>query len=278
MGQLFRLPVLGLFVLAWARYVHAFVGFGRQQNCRAFGLVDPHCQPQFVPFTRFSTSDVIFIVADDDDDDEGDKEESEEESDDEVLEADPYEALAASEFDSATSPGSSITTAADAKNLTTTIDWGGALGQLRQRVEDVEQGKSGDPSQALFRLMSAQSPNQLIGTFLQSAQPQVVQAMSGAINSLLGGLSNPQMGVEMVVQSTGDKIGSLCFQLQMTGYVRMVLEEECSRIVLSCIPASSHTQMTAVQLHVSECRVCHGVEGPHEIKRCGYNTRLSRRL
>mmetsp|Transcript_66515 Transcript_66515/g.192029 ORF Transcript_66515/g.192029 Transcript_66515/m.192029 type:complete len:394 (-) Transcript_66515:33-1214(-) len=104
-------------------------------------------------------------------------------------------------------------------DLTTYQDWGGALGKLRQRVEDVETGKSQDPSHALFRMMSAQSPNQVIGKFVTSANPQTVQAMSGAVSSLLGGLSSPQGGVETLVKASGDKIGSLCFQLQLTGYL-----------------------------------------------------------
>ena len=98
-----------------------------------------------------------------------------------------------------------------------TIDWGGALSKLRERVDDVETGKSQDPSHVLFRQMSSPSPNQLIGQFVSSANPQVVQAMSGAVQSLLGGLSNPNMGIETVVKASGEKIGSLCFQLQMTG-------------------------------------------------------------
>ena len=84
-------------------------------------------------------------------------------------------------------------------------------------VEDIESGKSQDPSHVLFRLMSNQSPNQIIGQFVSSANPNVVQAMSGAVGSLLGGLSNPAMGVETIVKASGEKIGSLCFQLQMTG-------------------------------------------------------------
>jgi len=99
------------------------------------------------------------------------------------------------------------------------VDWGGALGLLRQRVGDVEQGKSKDPSNALFRLMSAKTPNQLIGTFVSSADPKVVKACADAVNSLLGGLSSPAMGIETIVNTNGEKIGALCFQLQMTGYM-----------------------------------------------------------
>jgi len=43
--------------------------------------------------------------------------------------------------------------------------------------------------------------------------------MTGAVSSLLGGLSNPAMGIEMVVQASSEKLGKLCFQLIMTGYM-----------------------------------------------------------
>jgi len=147
--------------------------------------------------------------------------------DDDVLEDDPYMELAPSEFGNESSSSSSALTTTATNNagtesssaLTTDLDWGGALGALRSRMEDVESGKAGDPSQALFRMMSAPSPNQIIGQFVNSADPQVVQAMSGAVSSLLGGLSKPNMGVEVQVKASGEKIGSLCFQLQMTGYM-----------------------------------------------------------
>ena len=132
----------------------------------------------------------------------------------EDLEEDPYVGLASSEFGEESSSALATNDA-----LATDLDWGGALGSLRSRMEDVEAGTSGDPSQALFRLMSAQTPNQIIGNFVSSADPQVVQAMSGAVTSLLGGLSSPNMGVEVQVKASGEKIGSLCFQLQMTGYM-----------------------------------------------------------
>jgi hypothetical protein len=165
----------------------------------------------------------VDIIADDYDDEEED--DDDEEDDDE--EEDPYTRLASSEFqddgDGSSSSSSSAlatrTTNNDNSTLdsTTGLDWGGALGKLRQRVQDVETGKSQDPSHVLFRMMSSQTPNQVIGQFVQSANPQVVQAMSGAVSSLLGGLSSPKMGVETVVKASGDRIGSLCFQLQMTG-------------------------------------------------------------
>jgi hypothetical protein len=152
------------------------------------------------------------------------EEEEEDEDDDEPEVVDPYLQIAASEFQDKAAkakapPGVSSLTTSPAASSTprTTLDWGGALGKLRQRMEDVETGKSQNPSQVLFRLMSSQTPNQAIGSFVSSANPDVVQAMSGAVSALLGGLSNPAMGIETIVKASGEKLGSLCFQLQMTG-------------------------------------------------------------
>ncbi len=154
------------------------------------------------------------------------EEEEEDEDDDEPEVVDPYLQIAASEFQDKAAkakapPGVSSLTTSPAASSTprTTLDWGGALGKLRQRMEDVETGKSQNPSQVLFRLMSSQTPNQAIGSFVSSANPDVVQAMSGAVSALLGGLSNPAMGIETIVKASGEKLGSLCFQLQMTGWV-----------------------------------------------------------
>lgn len=159
---------------------------------------------------------VISILMDDDDDDD---ENVEEEDEEEELEDDPYQKVAASEFSDETDSSSSALTAMNTDLDATMMDWGGALGQLRQRVEDVESGLSKDPSHVLFRIMSSQTPNQVIGQFVSSANPKTVQAMSGAVSSLLGGLTNPNMGVDTLVKATGEKVGSLCFQLQMTGYM-----------------------------------------------------------
>ena len=174
---------------------------------------------------RHMQTPLIIIFEDPDDDNDTSaaslmEEEEEEEEDDEVLEEDPYQKVATSEFidqgKKATRGGDLVTATGE---VATAMDWGGALGRLRERVKDVESGKSRDPSHALFRLMSSQSPNQAIGTFVSQANPQVVQAMSGAVGSLLGGLASPQSGVEMIVKASGEKMGSLCFQLQMTGYL-----------------------------------------------------------
>jgi len=147
-----------------------------------------------------------------------DKDDQEE---DDLLEDDPYQALAASEFVDTkdTEAYASAITRRNADLGETKTDWGGEIGKLRQRVEDVESGLSKDPSQALFRIMSSKQPNVLIGDFVQSANPKTVQAMSGAVGSLLGGLATPTSGIDTIVKGSGEKIGSLCFQLQMTGYM-----------------------------------------------------------
>lgn len=176
-------------------------------------------------FCRRYLSEPIFIILPDDDDDENETgvlSELIEEDDDDFtpIDDDPYMKIAPSEFTSNVNSASNFSTdIVLSSEMSTAVDWGGALGKLRQRFHDIEQGKSGNPSHALFRLMSAQSPNQAIGSFVNSASPQVVQAMSGAVSSLLGGLSSPTSGIETIIKATGSKIGSLCFQLQMTGYV-----------------------------------------------------------
>jgi hypothetical protein len=96
----------------------------------------------------------------------------------------------------------------------TAVDWGGALGKLRERISDLKKGRSQVPSNALFRVMTRDSPNEAIINFLQEAKPDVVSAMTGAVMSLLGGLSNPAIGVETIVKADGEKLGNLCFQVR----------------------------------------------------------------
>ena len=99
------------------------------------------------------------------------------------------------------------------------VDWGGALETLSQRKSDIESGKSDNPSYAIFRTIAMERPNEAIGRFVREANPEVVASMSGAVSSLLGGLSSPAMGIETVVQTSSEKLGQLCFQLMMTGYM-----------------------------------------------------------
>jgi hypothetical protein len=46
------------------------------------------------------------------------------------------------------------------------MDCGDALGKLRERVGNMERGKLQDPSHVLCRLMSTETPNQIIGKFV----------------------------------------------------------------------------------------------------------------
>ena len=180
------------------------------------------------PLTTFIVVDNNFDNGDNGDDEE----EEEEEEDDEEEKEDLYKKIASSEFKDEGEKNSSALARMSTGSLTSDLDWGGALGKLRQRVEDVETGKSQDPSNALFRLMSAKTPNQLIGTFVSNANPKVVKACSDAVNSLLGGLSSPAMGIETIVKTNGEKIGNLCFQLQMTGYVLYCFVGICMYLLL----------------------------------------------
>jgi hypothetical protein len=139
---------------------------------------------------------------DEDFDDEDEDIDDEEDTEDE----DPYKEMASSEFEE------------DSSSLAySNVDWGGALGSLRDRIGDFETGRAGTVSNALFRSMTRKTPNEAIGGFINGANPEVVAAMSSAVNTLLGGLSNPSMGTETIVKASGEKIGALCFQLQMTG-------------------------------------------------------------
>jgi len=168
---------------------------------------------------EMSLSDSNMIYGDDYDDD----------GYEDITEDDPYAATAPSEFadddDSSTievGPTTSLATALarQSRELNTSpLDWGGALSTLRSRVSDIESGKSTNPSTALFRTVSRERPNEAIGRFVREANPEVVAAMTGAVGSLLGSLSNPAMGVEMIVQASSEKLGNLCFQLMMTGYM-----------------------------------------------------------
>ena len=159
-------------------------------------------------------SSIIFLRDDNsDEDDNGNNgdDDDDDDDDDESEEADAYSKAAPSEFLEA-ERGSLLA------GPVTTVDWGGEYGKLRERFSEAESGGA-TPSSALFRIMTSETPNQAIGKFFQEANPQVVQAMSGAVNGLLGGLSNPAMGVETLIKASGDKIANLCFQLQMTGYM-----------------------------------------------------------
>ncbi len=168
---------------------------------------------------ELTLSDSTIVFGDDYDDDE-----------DDVLDTDPYAQMAPSEFAEEDNVTIHLSPAAPnslekalARQLrqlnTSPLDWGGALSTLRSRVSDIESGRSTNPSTALFRTISRERPNEAIGRFVREANPEVVAAMTGMVSSLLGSLSNPAMGMEVIVQASSEKLGNLCFQLMMTGYM-----------------------------------------------------------
>jgi len=177
------------------------------------------------------SDDIIFSKTDDEDNDLTISDstliygEVEEDDDVDITEDDPYAQTAPSEFQegdlnvNTDTTMQSLTRGTTRELNTTPLDWGGALSTLRSRVSDIESGKSTNPSTALFRTISRERPNEAIGRFVREANPEVVAAMTGAVGSLLGSLSNPAMGVETIVSASSEKLGNLCFQLQMTGYM-----------------------------------------------------------
>ena len=153
-----------------------------------------------------------------DNDDNDDEDDDDDDDDDDEIVVDPYVEKAASEFRSEDGSDAGDDTSSLAPLGSSSLDWGGAYGKLRERLDDVNSGKTGS-SNALFRLLSSESPNEAISKFVSEANPEVVGAMSGAVGSLLGGLSSPTTGVEVIVKANGEKLGNLCFQLQFTGYM-----------------------------------------------------------
>ena len=99
---------------------------------------------------------------------------------------------------------------------TSLVDWGVDLSTLCSRVSDIESGKSTNPSTVLFRPISRKRTNEAIEQFVRETNPEVVLAMTVAVISLLESLSNPAVGVEMIVQASTQKLGHLCFQHMMT--------------------------------------------------------------
>lgn len=119
----------------------------------------------------------------------------------EALEEDEYEKAARSEFvedsplETSVSLPSSLARASRPLGESP-VNWSGALSTLRDRVEDAKSGRASEPANLLFRTITRERPNEAIGRFVSEADPQVVAAMTSTVSSLLGGLSNPQVGLE----------------------------------------------------------------------------------
>ena len=170
------------------------------------------------PWSRFAKE------SNDDNEDEEDNYDEEDDDDDDEEDISLYEQSASSEF---TSSPSSINSSSSSSSSSITpsfpkpTDWGGEYDLLRSRLTDSQSGNNG-PSRALFRSMTSESPNEAIMNFVEGASPEVVGAMSSAVQSLLGGLgysASGSKGIEVIVKANGERLGNLCFQLQMTGYM-----------------------------------------------------------
>lgn len=68
-----------------------------------------------------------------------------------------------------------------------------------------------------INVVSKLSPSELISKFTATAHPRVQNAVRSTILGLIGGL--PKMAFETTTITTGQKLASLMFQLQMTGYM-----------------------------------------------------------
>jgi hypothetical protein len=73
--------------------------------------------------------------------------------------------------------------------------------------------------------VSKLTPSELISKFTASAHPRVQNAVRTTILGMLGGLS--KLSIETTTITTGQKLASLMFQLQMTGYMFKVCESGC---------------------------------------------------
>ena len=68
-----------------------------------------------------------------------------------------------------------------------------------------------------LHVVSRLAPSDLIGEFTSTASPRVQDAVRATILGLIGGL--PQMAFGTRTVATGERLASLMFQLQMTGYM-----------------------------------------------------------
>eukprot|EP00557_Chaetoceros_sp_GSL56_P010413 CAMPEP_0176480050 /NCGR_PEP_ID=MMETSP0200_2-20121128/2070_1 /TAXON_ID=947934 /ORGANISM="Chaetoceros sp., Strain GSL56" /LENGTH=498 /DNA_ID=CAMNT_0017876143 /DNA_START=294 /DNA_END=1790 /DNA_ORIENTATION=+ len=174
-------------------------------------------------------SPALFLSSKNDRQDSDDEEEYDDDDDDDDDDDSPslYEQSATSEFTPSSSSSSSSSIRLRSSSSSLPIDWGGEYDTLRSRIQSTKEGNVG-PSQALFRILSSESPNEAIMNFVSSANPEVVSSMSSAVSGLLGSLASPMLGgigggggggVETIVKANGETLGKLCFQLQMTGYM-----------------------------------------------------------
>lgn len=123
--------------------------------------------------------------------------------------------------------------------------------------------------------------------FASGASPEVVMAMSSAVHSLLGGLgyaaggSKGGKGIEVIVKANGERLGNLCFQLQMTGYMVSYVRGRdlwrvCSYPYHFTNKYPSNFQYSIIT--VSQCRICPRNKGPNEHPRFSNIRRLQKSI
>jgi len=83
-------------------------------------------------------------------------------------------------------------------------------------------------------VVSRLTPSELISKFTATAHPRVQNAVRSTILGLIGGL--PKMAFDTTTITTGQRLASLMFQLQMTGYmcVYSFLILQHMRLLLVC--------------------------------------------
>ena len=91
------------------------------------------------------------------------------------------------------------------------------MGTLRKRIARIQESGLATPAQAYFDIATQKSPSIVLRDFSLEASPRVKQAMQDAVVSLLGNL--PTLQFDEKVTTTGDRLGALMLQLQMTGYM-----------------------------------------------------------
>lgn len=78
-------------------------------------------------------------------------------------------------------------------------------------------GLSRNKPNPYLNVVSRLTPSDLISRFTSSASPRVQDAVRTTVLGLIGGL--PQMAFDTKTIATGERLASLMFQLQMTGYM-----------------------------------------------------------
>lgn len=91
-------------------------------------------------------------------------------------------------------------------------------------------------SNPYMAVVSKLSPSDLISKFTSTAHPRVQNAVRATILGLIGGL--PKMAFDTSTITTGQKLASLMFQLQMTGYMFKVIRKthQCVQNWVQCLP------------------------------------------